>query len=99
MDLKSQVGFWVATAGGLVVSVLTSDKHSWSISAARVAAGLFCSVFLTEPFLHHMALDPDTYALSVSGLFAMTGYAMTRFIANANLQTVLDIIKIIRGGK
>jgi hypothetical protein len=97
--LKDQAGFIIAIAGGLVVSVLSSEKHSIMVALARISAGLFCSVFLTDPFIDFMSLNTDTYRNGVAGLFSMMGYAMTRFVANIDSNTLLDFIRAIRGGK
>ena len=96
--LKEQAGFVLAIAGGIAVSVMSSDKHSLTVALARIAAGLFCSVFLTDPFLHWMTLDPETYRNCVAGLFSMMGYALTRFVANADGKTLMDFIRAFRGG-
>lgn len=96
--IKDQIGFIVAIAGGLIVSVLSSEKHSLLVALTRTAAGLFCSTFLTDPFLHYMSLSPETYRNAVAGVFAMMGYAITRFVANSDREILLDIIRAIRNG-
>ncbi|WP_099867843.1 hypothetical protein [Pararhizobium haloflavum] len=97
--LKQNAGFLIAVGGGLLVSVLNSEKHSVMVAITRLAAGLFCSVFLTDPFLHYMELDPETYRNGVAGLFSMMGYAVTRFVANIDSATLLDFVRAIRGQK
>lgn len=97
--LKEQGAFLFAIVGGLVVSVLSSEKHSIMVGLTRISSGLFCSVFFADPFIHHMSLDPNTYRNGVAGLFAMMGYALTRFVANIDRTTLIDIIKALRGGK
>lgn len=96
--LKEQIGFILATVGGLVISVLSSEKHAFSVAATRIAAGLFCSMFLADPFMAYMELNPDTYRNGIAGLFAMMGYSMTRFIANIDGNTLLEFIRAMRGG-
>lgn len=97
--LKEQAGFLIAIVGGLFISVLSSEKHSWLVAVTRVSAGLFASIFLADPFIHYMALEPGTYRNGVAGLFAMMGYAMTKFVANIDGKTLIEIIKAIRGTK
>ncbi|WP_421983328.1 hypothetical protein [Roseibium sp.] len=97
--MKDQLWFIAATGGGLVVSVLCSDKHSFGLAAARVAAGLFCSIFLTDILIDWMDLDPTTYRNGVAGLMSMSGYAITRFLANLHARVIVDLIKSFRGVK
>lgn len=97
--IKEHTGFMFATAGGLLASILSSERHSIPVALTRVATGLFCSVVLADPFLHYMALEPTTYRNGVAGLFAMMGYAMSRFIANVDGKTIMDFIRAFRGGK
>lgn len=97
--MKDQLWFIAATGGGLLVSVLCSDKHSLGLAAARLAAGLFCSVFLTDILIDWMDLDPVTYRNGVAGLMSMCGYAITRFLANLNARVIIDLIKSFRGVK
>ncbi len=97
--LREQVGFILAVIGGIVVSILSSEKHTIMVAASRVCAGVFCSVFLSGPFMHFMEFPSDTYRNAVAGLFAMMGYAVTKFVVNIDRRTLIDIIKAIRGGK
>lgn len=97
--IREQAGFIVAIVGGLIISVMSSEKHSLMVAVTRVSAGLFASVFLADPFIHYMGLEPETYRNGVAGLFAMMGYAITKFVANIDGKTLIEIIKAIRGGK
>ncbi|SPL65329.1 hypothetical protein [Ochrobactrum soli] len=96
---KEHMGFMLATAGGLIVSVLSSERHSFLVAVTRVAAGLFCATVLADPFIDFMQLEPGTYRNGVAGLFAMMGYALTRFTANIDGKTLLDFVRALRGGK
>lgn len=96
--LKEQSGFLLAIVGGTVVSILSSEKRSLMVALTRIMAGLFCSVFLADPFIHYMQLDSDTYRNGVAGLFSMMGYALTRFVVNIDGPTLLEFIKALRGG-
>jgi hypothetical protein len=97
--LKEQAGFILAIVGGLIVSILSSEKHTFTVAAARICAGLFCSTFLSDPFMHWMDFPTDTYRNAVAGLFAMMGYAVTKFVVNIDRRTLIELIKVIRGGK
>lgn len=97
--IKEQSGFLLASLGGVLVSILSSERHSFAVAVTRVAAGLFCSIFLVDPFVHFMELDPERYRNGVAGLFAMMGYALTRFVANIDGRTLMDLIRAVRGGK
>lgn len=96
---RDQAGFALAIIGGIIVSILASEKHSLAVASARIFAGLFCSIFLTDPTIDWLSLDSLTYRNAVAGLLAMTGYAVTRFVVNINKATVLELIRAIRGSK
>lgn len=96
--LREQAGFLLAAAGGVLISVLSSEKHSLLVGLTRVCAGLFCAIFFVDPFNDWMGLNPDTYRNGVAGLFAMMGYAMTKFVSNIDGATLVDVIKALRGG-
>ena len=98
-DFKDQLGFIFAIIGGLLVSMLTSTRHSFWLALTRIAAGLFCAWFFTEPVMHWMELNPATYRNSVAGLLAMAGYAAVRFISDLNKEDLFRILQILRGGK
>lgn len=97
--LREQMGLLLAIGGGITVSILTSDRQSFTAACARVAAGTFCATVLTDPFLDFMAFDPDVYRNAIAGIFAMSGYALSRFAANWDRKTLLDVIRALRGIK
>lgn len=97
--IREEIWLIGAVVGGIAVSILSSEEHSFRQALARVAAGLFCATVFPEPLLQWIGRDPDLYGNAVAGLFAMTGYAVTRTVVNANGASVAEWISIILGRK
>lgn len=91
--LRTHGWFIVAMAGGIIVSMLTAERHSVGMAAARVTAGFVCGVFFTDPTLDWMSLDPDVYRNAVAALWGMSGYAMTRMVNTIRWERLSDIIR------
>lgn len=98
-DIQENLGFLLVVAGGLIVSILSSERHTLLGTLSRIAAGVFCAVLFTDPVLHYLSLEADAYRKATAGIFSMSGYAITRFAANWDRQTVIDFVRALRGVK
>ena len=77
--------FWLlfAIAGGIAVSMVTSEEHSARSSIGRVLSGLFFAVVFPDPLLNFLGRDPEIYGNATAGLLAMTGYAIAKAIVTS----------------
>lgn len=94
--LRDHGWFLVAVGGGVIVSMLTAERHSLPMAVARVGAGFFCGVFFTDPTLDWLSLEPDVYRNAVAALWGMSGYAVTRMVNTIRWERLSDIIKAWR---
>lgn len=94
--LRTHGYFLLALGGGILLSVLTAERHSLQMAAVRVSAGLICGWFFTDPTLDWLALDPDIYRNAVAALWGMSGYAVTRMVNTIRWERLFDIIKAWR---
>jgi 4-amino-4-deoxy-L-arabinose transferase-like glycosyltransferase len=97
--VKENVLFFVSIFGGVVVSVLCSDKVSVWQSVIRVVCGVILSALFTDPFLAIVEYDPELYRNSVAALFGMCGYAIARVLVNLDRATVIKVIQAVTGKK
>lgn len=65
-------------AAGLVIAFLLSTATTVKAKIASVTAGLFFSVFLTEPLIQWAGLEFSTWKYAVAGLLAMSGDRLAR---------------------
>lgn len=94
--LKSQAGVLVPAIVGVAITLLTSEKHSFVSSVARVASGLFCAIYLTDPILEWMGWNAETYRSAVAGLLAINGFQLVKFFSALNAERVIDLWKHAR---
>lgn len=94
--VKSQAGVLVPAFSGVVVTLITSERHSFLVALARVACGLFCAIYFTEPVISWMDWETESYRSAVAGLLAMNGFQLVRFFTSATPQS---IIQMLRGKK
>lgn len=97
--LKVQAGILIPALVGVMITILTSEKHSFLSALTRVASGLFCAMFLTEPILTWMEWDAQTYQSAVSGLLAINGFQIVKFVSNLTPETLLALLHRQKGKK
>lgn len=97
--LRDNVWLLAAVIGGIAVSILASEHHSWREASARVAAGLFFATVFPGPTLTWLGRDPEIYGNATAGLFAMTGYALARMIVTIDRDALAAFIATILGRK
>ena len=94
--LTDNVWMIVAIGGGILVSMLTSEDHNLKSGTARILAGLFFAIVFPDPILAVLERDPEVYGNALSGLLAMTGYAIAKTLVSTG---PMDWIQAWRGKK
>lgn len=95
--IRENISFIIAIFGGVIISTITSQDHSIKQSIVRVACGVFCGVFFTEPLIHWLSLEKEVYTNATAGLLAITGHGIAKTFTRFSLQDLQSIIKILRG--
>ena len=95
--LKSQAGVLIPAIVGVAITLLTSERHSFLSAVARVASGLFCAIYLTDPILEWMRWNAEAYRSAVAGLLAINGFQLVKFFSDLNVERIIDLWK--RAGK
>jgi hypothetical protein len=82
---------------GVLVTLLTTETHSWKQSVARIVCGFAAAIIFTDPTVDALNRDPGIYRDAIAALYAMTGFQLVRFLSSLNVQTILELWKSFRG--
>ncbi|MDA4845977.1 hypothetical protein [Hoeflea poritis] len=91
-DLK----FWIAVVGAIIVKLLLSKTQSVLKALATVVAALFFAWIFTDPMLHFMEWEPETYKAPLAALLALTSEGLLRSLMTINLDKIVEYVRTLR---
>ncbi len=94
--LGHELRFWIAIGIATLLKVLTSKFHSPVRIMITVIAALFAAIFFTEPVLHLMQWEPDTYKVPTAALLALTGEGLMRSLVTITFDKLVKHWKDLR---
>jgi hypothetical protein len=98
---KHDLAFWMSVGGATVVKLITSPYAGFVRALATVIAAVFSAYFFTQPAMHFLGLDPETYTTAMAAVMALTGEGAMRFLIQLSNDPTraIDILRMWRGGK
>ncbi len=99
MWLRDNLWLLAVVVGGIAVSIIVSETHSWRESLAKIAGGIFCAAVFPGPFLDIIGRDPSVYGNAVAGLFALTGGSFARMAVTTDREALASFIAVVIGRK
>ncbi|MCV0395496.1 MAG: hypothetical protein K5872_22370 [Rhizobiaceae bacterium] len=98
MIFGHDIAFWIAVAGATVVKLMTSPFHSLFRAVATVFAAVFSAYVFTDPVVHWLELNSETYTAPMAALLALTGEGIIRSLMAASFDPA-KILEWWRGGR
>ena len=83
--------FWAAIGGATLFKLATSPKHSPARTIITVGAAIFSAWLFTDPLLHFMNWEPESYRNAVAGLMALVGEGAMRWFIRVTPDKLISI--------
>lgn len=83
--------FWAAVGGATLFKLATSPNHSLTRTAITVGAAIFSAWLFTDPLLHFMGWEPESYRNAAAGLMALIGEGAMRWLIRVTPEKLISI--------
>lgn len=93
--------YWIATISGAAIRAFSDDSVHPFRGFITFCSGVFIAWVGTNPTLHIMHWDPETYRIGVAAVLALFGSNIVKMglIATNDLKSIIDLVKYWRNGK
>ena len=88
--------FWGAVFGAIILKLLMSKTQSVCQALVTVVAALFAAWIFTDPVLHWMEWEPETYKAPLAALLALTSEGLLRSLMTIHLDKIVEYVRKLR---